>query len=190
VSAVSLPRPARPGRVRPTRRGRFVLGVVLLSVVAVGILAMRLSNRPAASTAVQPATTHSLTPVPHSAAIEQAWGVRFSALILGGDRGMLDVRYVVVNPAKSARLHGGSVTNPDPNAAVKNLPTFIKEGGGGAIVPTSAMMHFEHFHFQTETLGSGFSILYGNAGGLLHIGDKVTIRMVDGLELKHVVVTS
>jgi hypothetical protein len=51
-------------------------------------------------------------------------------------------------------------------------------------------MHFEHFHFQTETLGSTFSILYGNSGGLLHVGDKVTIRMPDGLELHHVVISS
>ena len=189
MSSVALPRPTRRGRLGPSRRGRLVFGTVVMVVLAVGILAMRLSTRPAASTAVQPAAP-TFAPIPHSPAIEQAWGIQFSAVILGADRGMLDVRYVVVDASKSGRIHGGSITNPDPNAAVKNLPTFIKEGGGGEIVPSSAMMHFEHFHFQTETLGSGFSILYGNAGGLLHVGDKVTIRMVDGLELKHVVVTS
>ena len=103
---------------------------------------------------------------------------------------MLDVRYTVVNSAKSARIHGGSVSNPDPQKAVANLPTFIREDGGGQIKPSAAMMHFEHFHFQTEAVGSGFSILYGNAGGLLHVGDRVTIRMADGLELQHVYVNS
>jgi hypothetical protein len=162
--------------------------MVLLVVVASGVLAMRLSSRPASSTAVQPAV-HRFAPVPLSPAIEQTWGIRFTAVILGADRGLLDVRYVVVNPAKSAKIHGGSVANPDPQVAVKSLPTFMRENGGGAITPTSAMMHFEHFHFQTETLGSGFSMLYGNAGGLLHVGDKITIRMADGLELKHVIVS-
>lgn len=188
MSAVALPRPQRRGRLRPTRRGRIVLGVVLLTVLAVGVVAIRLAARPASSTAVQPKQIH-FVPVPTNPAIEQAWGIRFSALILGADRGILDVRYVVVNPSKSSRIHGGSVANPDPNAALKSLPVFIKEGGaGGEILPSSAMMHFEHFHFQTETTGSGFSILYGNSGGLLHVGDKVTIKMADGLEIKHVVI--
>ena len=189
MNTVALDRRARQGRLRPTRRGRLVLSAVLAVVIGGGILVMRLSAQPASSTAVQHPGQKFIV-APQSPAIEQAWGIRFTALILGGDRGMLDVRYVVVNTSKSARIHGGSVTNPDPQAAVKSLPTFIKEGGGGgAILPTAAMMHFEHFHFQTETVGSGFSILYGNAAGLLHVGDKVTIRMADGLELKHVVVS-
>jgi hypothetical protein len=186
VSSVALSRPARRGRFKPTRRGRILLGTALLLVVATGVLVMRLSTR-STSTAVQPAV-HAFTILPRSTAIEQAWGIRFTAVILGADRGLIDVRYVVVDPAKSAKIHGGSVANPDPAVALKSLPTFIREGGGGGITSSSAMMHFEHFHFQTETLGSGFSILYGNSGGLLHVGDKVTIRMADGLELKHVVV--
>jgi hypothetical protein len=156
-------------------------------VLAVGVVAVRLAAKPAASTAVQAQKLH-FVPVPTSPAIEQAWGIRFTAVILGADRGVLDVRYEVVNPAKSSRIHGGTVANPDPNAALKSLPVFIREAGGGNIMPTSAMMHFEHFHFQVETVGSGFSILYGNSGGLLHVGDKVTIRMADGLEIKHVVI--
>jgi hypothetical protein len=52
------------------------------------------------------------------------------------------------------------------------------------------MMHFEHFHFQTEVMGSTYSVLYGNSGGLLHLGDKITIHMADGLELRNVVVAN
>ncbi len=185
---MAIPRPARRGRLKPTRRGRTVLSIVLLAVIAGGVLAMRLSTRSAGSTAVPPAV-HRFAIVPLNPAIERAWGIRFTAVILGADRGLLDIRYTVVDPAKSARIHGGAVENPDPQVALRSLPTFIREDGGGTLTPNSAMMHFEHFHFQTETLGSGFSILYGNSGGLLHVGDKITIRMADGLELKHVVVS-
>jgi hypothetical protein len=103
--------------------------------------------------------------------------------------GLLDVRYQVTDVAKSARIHGGSAGS-DPEAALKSLPTFIREADGRKILPASAMMHFEHQHYQTEKLGTAFSMIYGNAGGLLHTGDKVTIRMADGLELQHVVVSS
>ena len=100
------------------------------------------------------------------------------------------MRYQVVNVAKSARIHGGATANADPTAATKALPTFIRESDGLKITPQSAMMHFEHFHFQSEKLGSTYSILYGNSGGLMHVGDKVTIRMADGLEIKHAVVAN
>jgi hypothetical protein len=186
VTAIALPRPTPPQRRGRLRRRTLIAAVVVAA--AIGILAARLASRSAATTAVQ-ADTARFVPIPVDHAIEQAWGIRFVTLILGADRGVLDVRYQVTNTAKSPRIHGGSAS-PDPAAALKSLPTFIRESGGGKILPTSAMMHFEHFHFQTETLGSTFSILYGNSGGLLHVGDKVTIRMPDGLELHHVVISS
>ena len=34
--------------------------------------------------------------------------------------------------------------------------------------------------FQTELVGTTYSLLYGNSGGLLHVGDRVTIKMADG----------
>jgi len=186
VSAVIAPGPAhrRPVRVG---RNRLAATAVLLALAAV-VFGLRLAARPP-SPVSQPPLPHT-TPMPASPAIEAAWGIRFSALILGADRGMLDVRYQVVDPAKSGRIHGGSTNNPDPQAAVKNLPSFIRESDGQRILPGSAMMHFEHFHFQTEALGNTYSILYGNSGGLLHVGDKVTIVMTDGLRLAHVTVSS
>jgi len=182
--------PARVRRPSPARgRRRRVLIAVMLVVGAVGVFALRLANRSPAATAVAAPTAH-YVPIPADPAIEAAWGIRFTALIIAADGGVLDVRYQVVDPAKSGRIHGGSTNNPDPQAAVKNLPSFIRESDGQRILPGSAMMHFEHFHFQTEALGNTYSILYGNSGGLLHVGDKVTIVMTDGLRLAHVTVSS
>ena len=54
----------------------------------------------------------------------------------------------------------------------------------------AAMLHFEHFHFQTELLGNTYSIIYGNSAGAVHVGDNVTIVMADGLQLHHVIASN
>jgi hypothetical protein len=188
MNAVAMSNPVRRSTPGRARKSRIVLaGLALLA--AVGIVGLRLATRPGSSTAVVAKGQH-YVPVPADPAIEKAWGIRFTGLILAADGGALDVRYQVTDAAKSGRIHGGSVSNPNPATAIKNLPVFIREAGGGAILPTSAMMHFEHFHFQTEAVGNTYSILYGNSGGLLHVGDMVTIWMADGLKLHHVVVSS
>jgi len=189
MSTVAIPRSTRPTDPGRLHRRRLIVGALVVVLASGGILALRLTTRSSGATAVS-APSPRFVPIPADPAIEQGWGIRFVALILGADRGVLDVRYQVTNTAKSPRIHGGTASNPDPNLAVKSLPTFIRESDGNKILPTSAMMHFEHYHFQTETLGSTYSILYGNSGGLLHVGDKVTIVMADGLKLQHVVVAS
>jgi hypothetical protein len=178
---------------RPGPRGRRpliqLLVPLVLAAAAAGILGARLAFH---HTTKDLAPSLRFVPPPPSADIESAWGIRFTAVVLEADRGVIDVRYQIVDPSKSGRIHGGGgQANPaDPLAALKNLPVLIRESGGKKIVPSSAMMHFEHFHFQTELVGNTYSILYGNSGGLLHVGDKITIRMADGLKLVHVVVAS
>jgi hypothetical protein len=188
VNAAALPRPARSPRSGKTHPRRRLLVAVSLVLAVMGVLGVRMATRDR-SVVTAPASLH-FVPVPADPAIEQAWGIKVVALILGADRGILDMRYQVVDLAKSARIHGGATASPDPAASVRSLPTFIRESDGLKILPTSAMMHFEHFHFESEKVGSSYSILYGNSGGLLHVGDKVTVRMADGLELKHVVIAN
>ena len=112
--------------------------------------------------------------------LEADWGVKFTRIVMLADNGLLEVRYQVVNPAKSARLHTGG--------DVQNLPTLVDETRGTRVQPHSLMLHFHHA--QTATAGATYSILYGNSAGALHVGDKVTIRMTDGLTLRHVVVST
>ena len=178
-------RPVRPPRRSPRLK---VVAPVIGVLIAVGVLGLRLLNEaPSAVTSSGPAR---FVPLPTSAAIASDWGIRFTGFFLMADRGLIDLRYQVVNPAVSARIHGGSATNPDPNAALKALPVFIDEANGKVILPDSAMLHFEHFHFQTELMGNTYSVIYGNTHGLLHVGDKVSIKMEDGTELKHITVSN
>jgi hypothetical protein len=164
----------------------WLLASVRLVAATAGVIGVRLAARPSAIRTGAGPRLH-FVPLPSSPAVEAAWGIRFTAVLLEADRGLVDMRYQVVDPAKSGRIHGGK-SGVDPKAQLANLPTIILESGRGRLTPSSAMMHFEHFHFQTELVGSTYSLLYGNSGGLLHLGDTITIHLSDGLQLQHVVV--
>jgi hypothetical protein len=175
-----------PGGARRKKPLVWLLASALLVAAVVGVVGVRLAARPSVVSSTPSARLH-FVPLPSSPAIESDWGIRFTAVLLEADRGMVDLRYQVVDPAKSGRIHGGK-GGVDPVAQLANLPTILLESGRGKLTPTSAMMHFEHFHFQTELVGNTYSLLYGNSGGLLHLGDKITIHMSDGEQLAHVVV--
>jgi hypothetical protein len=166
----------------------WLLAPVLLVAALAGVIGVRLATQPN-GTRASVSTRLPYVPVPTMPAIEAGWGIRFTAVLLEADRGMLDLRYQVVDPAKSGRIHGGK-SGANPLTQLANMPSVILESNGQRITPNSALMHFEHFHFQTELLGTTYSLLYGNSGGLLHVADRITIKMADGLELRHVVVAN
>jgi hypothetical protein len=118
---------------------------------------------------------------PANPAIEQAWGIRFTNVVLMADGGMVELRYVVVNPATAGRIHSGGQNNA-------NLPTVINEATGAKIKPTSAMLHFHHGNQTSD--GRAYSIVYGNAGNAVRIGKTVTIEMTDHSKLEHFQVTN
>ena len=119
--------------------------------------------------------------MPVSSAIEQNWGIRFVALSVLADGGLVELRYEVVDPAKSGKIHGGDATSD-----TKNLPILIVEGTGARVTSRSVMFHYAH---ATDKSGRLYSIIYGNAGGALKAHYLVTVYMADGLELQHVPVT-
>jgi hypothetical protein len=176
-------------RPRPGRRKRGFLVSLVVIAAAAGILGVRLATSHV-TTIHTAAGVHRLVAVPASPAIEAAWGLRFTAVLLEADRGLIDMRYQVVDPAKSGRIHGGKNGATAPQTQLANMPNVVLESSGKKIGASSAMMHFEHFHFQTELLGSTYSMIYGNSGGLLNVGDKVAIQMADGLKLEHIVVAN
>jgi hypothetical protein len=112
--------------------------------------------------------------VPASAAIEQQWGIRFIALNLLADGGLLDLEYQVVDPSKSGRIHIGGI---------KQLPVIQVEGTRRTVTSDSLMFHFQHEN--TDAPGRTYSIIYGNANGVVHPGARITIALSDGLRLHH-----
>jgi hypothetical protein len=115
--------------------------------------------------------------IPASPQIEQSWGIRVVDVITLADGGLIELRYQVVDPSRGSRIHaGGSET--------ASLPVLVDETRGKTLTAKSAMFHFHHG--QTAVNGRTYSIVYGNSRGLIHVGDLVTIRMSDGLQLRHV----
>jgi hypothetical protein len=117
------------------------------------------------------------TKMPTSAAIESQWGIRFTDVVLLADGGLIEMRYQVLDPAKSARIHSGTL---------KDLPVIKVEESGKVISSQSLMFHFHHG--DTNAQGRTYSILYGNAGGAIHFHSRVTIQLADGLQLQHILV--
>jgi hypothetical protein len=182
--AAPLPPPSLGWKHKPLKR---LLVPVLVALLGAGLIVARIASAP--TTRIDGGRAgHHFVPLPTSPAIESAWGIRFNNVLIEADRGIMELRYQVVDPAKSERIHSGAKGTSTPTDQLANMPTLVLESNGEKITPSSAMMHFEHFHFQKELLGSTYSLLYGNSGGLLHLGDKITIQMADGLKLQHIVV--
>jgi len=154
---------------------------LLIAVVVVGLITgVRTVGAHHSAATVHPAPLHA-APTPSNPAIEQSWGIRFTNVVLLSDGGMVELRYQVINPATSGRIHSGG-----QNSA--NLPNVINERTGSRIKPSSAMLHFHHG--QQTSDGRAYSIIYGNATNTVQVGDTVTIEMSDHQKLSHVPVSN
>jgi hypothetical protein len=164
----------------PVSRGRRALRLAapltLAGVVALGTIGVRSIVASNAHPTAHPAAT--AAGMPTSSKIEQTWGVRFTNVRVLAGRGLVDVRYQVIDPNKATKLHADGV---------KNLPR-LRVDGGATVNADSAMFHF-HTIADTTSAGRGFDILYGNSHGALRPGGEITLLLSDGEKLEHVPVT-
>jgi hypothetical protein len=116
--------------------------------------------------------------MPTSAQIEQVWGIRVITVQLLADHGLVEVRYLVLDETKAAKLHADTTS-------LKNIPWMKIEGSGLSIKSQSVMYHFQH-GVGNGVEGHTYSIIYGNAGNAIHPYSLVTVVMPDDLQLQHV----
>jgi hypothetical protein len=170
-------------RSRPT--GRFLVTALLLVAVAAGVFGLRI----AASRGLLPQGANPFQPAPAAArpaappanpAIEEAWGIRFTAVNLLADGGIVEIRYEVVDATKGGRIHLDST--------LKDLPRLDVEGTSATITSRDLMFHI-HRGMGVHDEGRAYSIVYGNANGVVKPGAAVTVVMSDGLKLRHFPVT-
>jgi hypothetical protein len=160
---------------------RLLISLVLILAAASMVFGARYAfttqiiNNPFAKAA--PVVPAGPTTMPTSAAIESQWGIRFTNLVLLADGGLIEMRYQVLDPAKSTRIHSGTL---------KDLPVLKVEDSGKVVSSQSLMFHFHHG--DTNAQGRTYSILYGNAGGAIHLHSRVAIQLPDGLQLQHILV--
>ena len=152
----SSPRTSRDARTKTA------LAVVAVLVVAVlGLLGAR---------ALRAGNDDPGRPVPQSAEMETALGVRMSRVAVVGDGGLVTLSYVVLDVDKASRFQ----------ADTKHPPVLRSEARDGS---TSRVSIMRQGHINRA--GATYYFVYQNTGGALRAGEDVTIEYA-GLRLEHV----
>ena len=159
---VGPPRAARPFV-------RVATAVVALALIFVAVLVIR-GWRPTSSSST-PKPTAAATQVPTSAAIESKYGIRFTLVAVTAGGGMIQVRYQVIDSAKTEAIHG------------TELAPFVVDSHGTKYADPGMVGH-SHVG-KTQASGSTDYILLANAQGGVKAGSFVTIKVGD-LELRNV----
>ena len=111
------------------------------------------------------------TIMPISPAIEEQWGVRVTQIGVTADGGLVDFRFIVLDPDKAlAALQD-----------VNKLPVLVAEDTGTVV--NSVALHGREHNLNP---GQTYFLLYRNTGGAIKPGGAVTVKFGD-LLLEHVV---
>jgi hypothetical protein len=159
---------ARPPRAaRPF--ARKALAVISLAVVFFGVLLVRNWRADSDEVTVQP--TGGAQVMPTSPEIEDKYGVRFLGVDITSAGGMIQVRYQVLDSAKTEAIHSQEAT-----------PTVIDSAGVKYDLPGMA----GHTHIgPVKKAGSTDFVLLANARGGVKAGSTVTLKIGE-LELHNV----
>ena len=144
------------GRVRLIPRGAIRLAVIAVIAVLAALVVRNLVTT--SGSHGDAATVHAA--VPQNAAMENAFGIRFSRVAVVGDGGLLTVSYVVIDSQKALEFQ------PD----LGHPPVLSSESRTGSTKRVSLMR-------QGHALRDGqtYYLVYENTRGVIHPGEKVTI---------------
>ncbi len=146
--------------------GRLVAVAVAICAVGATVFGVRVlagnDDAPGDPVAEQSATVE----IPRSPGIEETYGIRIQRVSLIGSNGMVELRYQLLDADKAAVIHDDDQDYSD------DFPKIV------AGTKTLAIPTFHH-HGGDLVTGREFSILYGNAGGAVEVGDTVRIEVGD-----------
>ncbi|WP_147268869.1 hypothetical protein [Sphaerisporangium album] len=108
--------------------------------------------------------------MPAAPDVEQRYGVRFTMVGVTADHGLLDVRFIVLDPDRAAAMLSDA----------RRLPRVIVDTAGRAL-PSPALMPMIH----DPVAGRTYYVLYRNSGGVIRRGDTVTLAF-DQASVPHV----
>lgn len=146
--------------VRRTSRRPLRWAVIAVLAVLVAIIVSNLAQSRAQAS----------RPVPQSAAMEKALGVRFSRVVVVADGGLITVSYVVLDPEKASRFQLDGANPPVLHSEARGLSTtrvsLMKQG-------------------HTLRAGQTYYLVYQNTRGALRPNEEVSID-AGGNRLRHV----
>jgi hypothetical protein len=140
-----------PRRLR--RRLGINVALAVVAVVAVGLVAVLPGER--SNAAPRP---HK---VPHSAVMEKATGVRFTRVAVVGDKGLVTLFYVVIDPEKATLFQSDRDHPP-------RLTSDDRDGG----TQRASIMRAGH----QMRAGQTYYLVYENTLGAIRSGERATIR--------------
>lgn len=138
-----------------------LIAVVLVAATAVLLLSTRGWVLPVRTTSATPANP----------AIETTWGIRVTQIGVTADGGLVDFRYIVLDPDKALAMQQD----------VTKLPVLVAEDSG-ILINSAAAMAAKH----NLNPGQTYFLLYRNTNGAIKAGSPVTVKFGD-LTLEHVV---
>jgi hypothetical protein len=180
VSAVITSRTTDPVVTGGRSLLRLLATAALFLLVVIAVLGFRTMMQSQAAVQAPAAAAGARAAFPTNGTIEDRWGVRFTAVNVLADGGVLEVRYIVLDPAKGGRLN---------SANLSDLPYLKAEDTGKEVRGYSLMFHLHANHVPNEVDGRNYSLIFGNSNGAIHSGGTVTLTLADGLRLEHVPVT-
>jgi hypothetical protein len=152
AESAALPAP----RGRPRSAPRAIVPLIgSLALLAVLI---------AAGLAVRGTPFRTGGPVPLNPAIEAKWGIRVSQVAVTADGGLVDFRFIVLDPDKASEM----MSNVD------NLPVLRPDGATGII--NSAAQMGGHPSLRP---GQTYFLLYRNAAGAIRPGTSLSVLFGD-----------
>lgn len=153
-----------PQRLRAVLSSKILWAAVFL--LAVGLLGWRWWA------GQQLPAPYNSTQVVEEAAMEEKWGIRVTLVGVSGDGGLVDFRFIVVDPDKALAL----LDDTD------NRPVLVDEATHTILLPSPS----PSTHRGPPLPGQTFILLYPNPRGSVQIGSKVSVIIGD-LRLEHLV---
>jgi hypothetical protein len=162
---------ASPSEPLQSRRAAiWLIGLAALSLAALALAATLLVSN--GSSGPAPVAPTGIVRPPAAPAIEARYGIRVTQIGLTADGGMLDMRFVAIDPDIAEQLSHGSKVH---------MQLVVEDGDrlldSEAMAPHGGALH----------AGSTYFTLFRNDGGLLRHGSRVTL-LIGKLRLEHLVV--
>lgn len=108
-------------------------------------------------------------PAAKPATVEEQWGIQVKRISLTANGHMIDLRYKVIDPVKAKPFLAAGV-----NPQLIDARTGAKMG-----VPTTPKMGSLRQKTRAPEAGREYFMLFGNRGGLIRTGSKVSLVVGD-----------
>jgi hypothetical protein len=156
---------------RGSRRVQLA-GAFLGAAAAIGIGALLLWSPHRSNPSRSAVALTWARPTVNTGGLVERSGVKLTRVVVTGDGGLVDLRYLVVDASRANALHD------------KKTPPGLVDEQSGLVVN---QLFMDHAHTGPHKAGETYYLVFNNPGNSVHRGTKVTVLLGDA-QVEHVVV--